>query len=42
MLIYFLGDILVGEFQCSRNIKQVRSLIVTITINNKTYTYNVS
>ncbi|CAI6351432.1 unnamed protein product [Macrosiphum euphorbiae] len=36
------GDLLVGEFQCSRNIKQVRSLIVTININNKTYTYNVS
>ncbi|XP_025423173.1 protein arginine N-methyltransferase 1-like [Sipha flava] len=36
------GDMLVGDFQCVRNIKQVRSLIVTITINNKIYTYNVS
>lgn len=42
MLLWFLGDILDGEFQCSRNIKQVRSLIVTIIINNKTYIYNVS
>ncbi|XP_050428105.1 protein arginine N-methyltransferase 3-like [Adelges cooleyi] len=36
------GDILDGEFQCIRNIKQVRSLIATISINNKTYSYNIS
>ncbi|VVC26565.1 Zinc finger C2H2-type,Protein arginine N-methyltransferase,S-adenosyl-L-methionine-dependent [Cinara cedri] len=36
------GNVLAGEFQCARNMKQVRTLIVTITINNKSYIYNVS
>jgi len=41
-MILFIGDILDGEFQCSRNIKQVRSFIIAITLNNKTFTYNLS
>ncbi|XP_050536017.1 protein arginine N-methyltransferase 3-like isoform X2 [Daktulosphaira vitifoliae] len=36
------GDVLEGEFQCTRNIKQVRSLIISISINNETYSYNIS